>query len=78
MRWSLGSMFSVTVLVAVAAWLAKHYVVAGSGLLYILAIPFFMGLGVGMLTGNVGRWIRYGVAADVVLLGLLFLDRFIR
>jgi hypothetical protein len=70
-------MFTMTALVAVAAYMAKVGVVAPD-LLCLLAVPVLIGAAVGVLAGRVKAWIVNGLKADVVLLGLLFLDRFIR
>jgi hypothetical protein len=77
MRWSLASMFVATAFVAGAS-LAAKYGIAGREPLCLLAVPILIGVAVGMLAGQVGPWIRYGVQADIVLMGLVLLDRLIR
>jgi hypothetical protein len=74
MRWSLARMFAMTALVAVAS-LAAKYGVAGPNVFCLLAVPVLVGAAVGTLAGRVGLWIRHGLAADVVLIGLALLDR---
>ena len=70
MRWSLRSMFIATALVAFAVWLA-NFAVTASDVLYVLAIPILMGVGVGMLTGRVDLWVRIGIGVDILVLGAM-------
>jgi hypothetical protein len=76
MRWSLARMFAMTALVAVAS-LAAKYGMAGN-VFCLLAVPVLIGAAVGTLAGRVGLWIRHGIEADAVLIGLVLLDRLIR
>ena len=80
MRWSLRSMFVATALVAVAAWAAwaAKYGVVGPNVFCVLAVPILIGAAVGTLAGRVGLWIRHGIQADAVLIGLVLLDRLVR
>ncbi len=77
MRWSLASMFVATAFVAIAS-LAARYGIAGPEPLCLLAVPVLIGAAVGTLAGRVGLWIRHGIEADAVLIGLVLLDRFVR
>jgi hypothetical protein len=70
-------MFIATAFVAVAAWATKLGF-AGPEPLFILAVPILVGAAVGTLAGRVKAWIGYGVQADAVLIGLIFLDRLVR
>jgi hypothetical protein len=76
-QFSLREAFIATALVAVAS-LAAKYGVAGPDVLCLLAVPVLIGAAVGTLAGRVGLWIRHGLAADAVLIGLVLLDRMIR
>jgi hypothetical protein len=77
MRYTLRSMFVATAFVAVAS-LAAKYGVAGPNVFCLLAVPVLIGAAVGTLAGRVGLWIRHGIEADAVLIGLVLLDRLIR
>ena len=76
-QFGLRAAFIATAFVAVAS-LAAKIGVTRADLLCLLAVPVLLGAAVGTLAGNVGRWIRHGVAADIVLMGLVLLDLLVR
>lgn len=77
MQFTLRAMFVATAFVAAASAAAK-YAVAGNDpyaqFVAILAFPVFVGSAVGTLAGQMWRWIRAGIWADLALIGLIQLQ----
>ena len=70
-------MFIATAFVAAASAAAKYAVARSERhiqVIAILAFPILIGCAVGTLTGQMWRWIRAGIWANIVLIGLILLQ----
>jgi hypothetical protein len=77
MRFTLRAMFVATAFVAAASAAAKYAVASGVPQVQMIALfsfPILIGCAVGTLTGQMWRWIRAGIWANIVLIGLIVLQ----
>jgi hypothetical protein len=80
MQFSLRAMFIATAFVAAASAAAKYAVVGDAPhvqFVAIFAFPILVGCAIGTLAGQMWRWIRAGIFADVALLGFILLQMMI-
>jgi hypothetical protein len=77
MQFSLRAMFVATAYVGFASAAAKYAVASTDPhvqFLAIFAFPIFVGCAVGTLAGQMWRWIRAGIWADIALIGLVLIQ----